>query len=179
MEEIQSRHNRELDHPKWLHKRHQVLTRDMFKCQGCHIKQLLEVHHLYYVRGASLWEYPKNALITLCRSCHQEWHNTHDIEYRDKVWGKNREYESPLKSKKNRGKKKQSTWYVPKLKRRVVNHPAVVSEKQRELLKRRNTRKRILLREAGYRDKELVSMYKQTKTLTIDELKAYLLASNI
>ena len=170
MAETQSRHSIELNHPKWLHKRQQILARDMFECQSCHTKHSLEVHHLYYISGSSLWQYPKNSLVTLCRSCHQTWHDTHEIEYRDKAWGNNRYYKAPTKTKK-----KSNKHFVPKVKKRLVNHPAVVSEKQKEVLKRRNAAKRVTLRKAGYNGKELTTLYKETRSLTLDELKRFLL----
>lgn len=33
------------------------------------------VHHLYYQRGLDPWEYPDNALIILCKECHENEEN--------------------------------------------------------------------------------------------------------
>lgn len=43
----------------------------------------LEVHHRYYIRDRYPWEYPDNALVTLCNWCHQELHNSEKISYYD------------------------------------------------------------------------------------------------
>lgn len=37
---------------------------------------VLHVHHKYYVYGRHAWEYPDDALVTLCQSCHQDVHNS-------------------------------------------------------------------------------------------------------
>lgn len=34
----------------------------------------LNIHHKYYVSNKKAWEYPNDALITLCESCHQKIH---------------------------------------------------------------------------------------------------------
>ena len=39
----------------------------------------LEVHHRYYVMAKNPWEYPDEALITLCNWCHQKIHDTTNI----------------------------------------------------------------------------------------------------
>jgi hypothetical protein len=36
---------------------------------------ILHVHHKYYVKGKLAWEYPNEALVCLCQTCHQELHN--------------------------------------------------------------------------------------------------------
>ena len=42
-----------------------------FKC--------LNIHHKYYVRGRKPWEYPNDALITLCQECHQNRHHNSKV----------------------------------------------------------------------------------------------------
>lgn len=34
----------------------------------------LNIHHNYYVRGKKPWEYPNDALVTLCEDCHKKRH---------------------------------------------------------------------------------------------------------
>jgi hypothetical protein len=41
----------------------------------------LNVHHHYYTKGKRPWEYPDDALETLCRDCHIEVHKTKVIPY--------------------------------------------------------------------------------------------------
>ena len=43
----------------------------------------LHVHHQYYQHGKLAWEYPDEALITLCWHCHERLHNNEEIEIRD------------------------------------------------------------------------------------------------
>ena len=38
-----------------------------------------EVHHRYYARGRKPWEYPDEAFLCLCRSCHGHYTATMDV----------------------------------------------------------------------------------------------------
>lgn len=60
-----------LKHPFWQRKRLEVFERDGFKCRKC-TDQLtnLQVHHLYYKFDVMPWDYPDDAMITLCELCH-------------------------------------------------------------------------------------------------------------
>jgi len=71
--------------PKWAERRNQILQRDDFTCRNCddkdgpipdaeedQYKAALEVHHKYYEWGKDPWDYPDNALITLCETCHDK-----------------------------------------------------------------------------------------------------------
>lgn len=50
----------------------EILKRDDWQCQRCQSKKkTLEVHHLYYLLGLMIWEYPDDALIVLCNDCHK------------------------------------------------------------------------------------------------------------
>jgi 5-methylcytosine-specific restriction endonuclease McrA len=60
---------------EWKDKRTLVLKRDHYKCKSCKSYNNLEVHHL---SGYS--DIPNESiesLVTLCRSCHQAWHDKH------------------------------------------------------------------------------------------------------
>jgi len=114
-----------LSDSRWSNKRNKILARDLFECKICGSHEKLEVHHLYYVVDHKPWEYPNDVLVTWCDKCHEQWHKTHPIIVRDKVYskGKKNKYE-PLKkqshSKKNatlRGKVKR---LVPKKEYRVI-----------------------------------------------------------
>ena len=63
-------------HPKWQKKRLKILNRDDFKCCRCKSEEkTLHVHHKYYINdGRKVWEYPNEALITLCEGCHETEH---------------------------------------------------------------------------------------------------------
>ena len=73
----------ELDDIRWLTKRQVILKRDDYKCVKCGETTSLEVHHLYYTTGTSLWAYPEESLVTLCKDCHQQWHDLYGVWYRD------------------------------------------------------------------------------------------------
>lgn len=58
--------------PCWQKKRLEVMQRDEFSCVCCgEAKEMLNVHHSYYVAGRDPWEYPDSSLITLCHRCHK------------------------------------------------------------------------------------------------------------
>jgi len=58
--------------PRWQKMRLDVMNRDEFACQLCFdSKSTLNVHHRYYDFGKDPWEYPLEALVTLCESCHE------------------------------------------------------------------------------------------------------------
>jgi 5-methylcytosine-specific restriction endonuclease McrA len=89
------KHNRQLLSKSWQRKRNKILIRAMNICEYCKKTECLEVHHLYYIIGNNIWDYPDNALIVLCRECHQKWHDEYKIEYREKEWTKNKPYQAP------------------------------------------------------------------------------------
>lgn len=50
----------------------EVMQRDGFKCVHCEeTKEMLNVHHSYYVAGRDPWDYPASTMITLCHKCHK------------------------------------------------------------------------------------------------------------
>lgn len=60
-----------LKDPRWQKRRLEVLDRDEFSCQECGAtEKTLHVHHMYYERGKNPWEYPDEALRTVCEDCH-------------------------------------------------------------------------------------------------------------
>lgn len=62
-----------LKDPRWQRRRLEIMQRDDFACQKCSAKtDTLHVHHRFYIYGRSPWEYPDNALVTLCLNCHEE-----------------------------------------------------------------------------------------------------------
>lgn len=66
---------------EWKNKREEILARDNYECQYCHNnKGILQVHHKYYLKypnnkKVKPWEYPNEALITLCDKCHKWEHS--------------------------------------------------------------------------------------------------------
>lgn len=56
--------------PRWFELRKQRLSMDGYTCTGCGNIHGLEVHHVRYIRGRHIWDYPLWLLRTLCESCH-------------------------------------------------------------------------------------------------------------
>lgn len=62
-----------LKDPRWQKRRLAVLERDEWCCQSCYdTESTLHVHHRYYVWNSDPWDYPEDALVTLCESCHAD-----------------------------------------------------------------------------------------------------------
>jgi hypothetical protein len=61
-----------LKDPRWQKVRLRIMERDGWACQRCQdSEETLVVHHRYYTSGAEPWEYPDEALVTLCWNCHE------------------------------------------------------------------------------------------------------------
>jgi len=62
-----------LRNPFWQKRRNEILERDQYTCQCCNDQLTnLQVHHKYYISGKMPWEYPDEALITVCELCHEK-----------------------------------------------------------------------------------------------------------
>jgi hypothetical protein len=71
--------------PRWQRKRLEVFERDEWCCQVCcDDSATLNVHHRYYLNNKEPWEYPNEALITLCEDCHNDEKNNYP-EQIDKI----------------------------------------------------------------------------------------------
>ena len=62
---------------EWREKRQKILNRDNNKCVYCGKTHNLQVHHKYYSKYPNgfrvyPWNYPDDALITLCDECHKK-----------------------------------------------------------------------------------------------------------
>ncbi len=69
--EPQIRYREKLKDPRWQKLRLQVFERDCWMCQICYDEETtLAVHHRYYNRNMEPWDYPLEALVTLCEDCH-------------------------------------------------------------------------------------------------------------
>lgn len=76
----------ELIDPRWKEKREKILNRDGYKCCWCGRKDHLHIHHKYYSKypdgsRAKAWDYPDDALITLCEDCHKTYHSKYKIRF--------------------------------------------------------------------------------------------------
>ena len=70
---------------EWRNKREKILYRDGYKCRWCGSMFDLNVHHKYYSaypNGVLVkpWDYPDDALITLCKDCHKKAHQNKKIK---------------------------------------------------------------------------------------------------
>lgn len=62
-----------LQDPRWQRRKAEILQRDGYTCTECNdTTNTLHVHHRYYLKGADPWEYPDEALVSLCKDCHQK-----------------------------------------------------------------------------------------------------------
>jgi hypothetical protein len=61
--------------PRWQEKRLRIMDRSGFECERCGSKDdTLNVHHKFYKKGASPWEYEDHELQCLCERCHEAQH---------------------------------------------------------------------------------------------------------
>lgn len=68
-------YNEVLRHPFWQKKKAEICQRDNWACKKCgDTLSLLVVHHLYYKPNTEPWDYPNEALVTLCELCHEKTH---------------------------------------------------------------------------------------------------------
>ena len=79
---------------EWLDRREVILKRDGSRCARCASagsfsaeSSGVQVHHLYYVRNRTPWDYPDDALVTLCVECHQHLHETEEVPVYDDKGG--------------------------------------------------------------------------------------------
>lgn len=62
-----------LKDPRWQRKRLTIMDRDQWTCRRCDCtERTLQIHHLYYKPQTEPWDYPDEALITLCDLCHEK-----------------------------------------------------------------------------------------------------------
>lgn len=62
---------------RWQQKRLKIMERDNWTCCNCGAKGegvTLNVHHMYYEKNKSPWEYDDETLITWCEKCHKKIH---------------------------------------------------------------------------------------------------------
>lgn len=81
----QSTYDNLLQDERWQNKRNEILQRDKHKCSYCGSDINLQVHHKYYNKypdgkKVTPWDYPNDALITLCNDCHKEVHKNKKIK---------------------------------------------------------------------------------------------------
>lgn len=70
---------------EWKNKRKEILERDGNRCKWCGSSNNLQIHHRYYEKypngeKVNPWDYPNDALITLCEDCHKKAHKKYKIK---------------------------------------------------------------------------------------------------
>ena len=93
------KYSKQLEDERWQVKRRKILQRDDFKCTECNNEDSLNVHHLYYAHFKMAWQYPNDALITLCNKCHKKWHLEHVVEIREDIYSSNKKEYAPIKKR--------------------------------------------------------------------------------
>ena len=88
------RYSDKLNDPRWLKRKSEIVTRDDFKCQFWHKHHgPFSVHHKYYEYGRDPWDYPDEALITVCQKCHDKLNDRSEDMYNCKCF----KWKQPLK----------------------------------------------------------------------------------
>lgn len=60
--------------PRWQKKRLEIFERDNWACTKCFdTMSTLAIHHLYYKYNTDPWDYPGDALKTVCELCHYKY----------------------------------------------------------------------------------------------------------
>jgi hypothetical protein len=154
-------YQKELNDTRWHKKREKILVLCKHKCSICKASINLHVHHHYYIVGHKAWEYPNNALTVLCSKCHEKWHKKHELVVLQKMFDTRNKFTAPIKKCLPKPHKAK----CPKAK---------VSEKDKQKLARRDKAKRKLIKSYGFVAKESVRVFKETKSMTVDELRVYL-----
>lgn len=65
---------------KWAKLQLTVFERDNNQCRECSSKRFLNCHHRYYLRSRIVWDYPLSCFKTLCKECHNNFHNKINIK---------------------------------------------------------------------------------------------------
>lgn len=99
---------RDFKDKNWIKVRNRTFARDKYRCKWCGKtrtrKNVIQAHHIKTWAAAPLLRFEISNLITLCYECHQ------------KVWGKEREFESLFKSliEKSEGTMDSLLWLLQK-----------------------------------------------------------------
>jgi 5-methylcytosine-specific restriction endonuclease McrA len=74
-------YEKQLRKPRWIMLCKRLKEKAGWKCTKCgETKKLLHVHHLKYINGHKVWEYPDELLVVLCCDCHDEIHRHERLE---------------------------------------------------------------------------------------------------
>lgn len=69
-------YQQQLKDPKWACRRVEFIAKNDGICHECRREHEqdnpLQVHHISYVRGMNLWDYPDELMLVICKGCHLE-----------------------------------------------------------------------------------------------------------
>ena len=64
-----------LKDPRWQKRRLEIFDNAHFACEECGDKnETLHAHHRYYEKNTDPWDYPDEAYVCLCETCHVRVH---------------------------------------------------------------------------------------------------------
>jgi transcription elongation factor Elf1 len=70
-----SNYSSQLRDRRWQKRRLEILQRDDFTCRMCGSEdnsEQLHVHHIFYAKDTPIWDYPDEALLSVCSTCHAD-----------------------------------------------------------------------------------------------------------
>jgi hypothetical protein len=71
-----------LKYPEWIERKSEVIILFKQACDLCNsTTNGIELHHKYYVSDRYPWEYPENAFMVLCKSCHLAYHKLKEVPF--------------------------------------------------------------------------------------------------
>jgi hypothetical protein len=112
---METEYSLKLKDPKWISRAKEIRKRDGHKCTKCFVDNVeLHVHHKYYLLNKDPWDYPDDALITLCPICHSKEHEGKSISSFTKISKKKQR-------KRERKKKREQERLIRKKKNQPIN----------------------------------------------------------
>lgn len=84
-QQYKSEYDRLLHTPQWYEFRQKILKQHYNECDWCGRHNHLQIHHKYYLKTPNNkhinpWDYPDEAMMCLCESCHKKAHNIYKIK---------------------------------------------------------------------------------------------------
>ena len=68
-------YNNQLQDERWIAFRNFILTARGNRCEKCGNDKHIQIHHPYYIKGRTAWEYSCLDVIVLCCNCHKKEHH--------------------------------------------------------------------------------------------------------
>ena len=126
-----------LKDPRWQKLRLKVFERDEWTCQMCYTDEsTLAVHHRYYLKNKEPWEFPLEALVTLCEECHAEERDNRPDEEQALLHALREKFLASDVNQLAIGFHKMPVMHVPEVVASVYEWALTTPEIQRELIDR-------------------------------------------